>query len=113
MPFLRFFAAGHEWGYDAPFIPSIGDTVTLWHAPPDVQEVNDCTDGVIVKRTFVFASDRKEDGSVWFDVELEEPLPDGHVPDSDAWPSKEHGKRKLELDAELKRILLRTSATDD
>ena len=109
MPFLRFNADNHEWGFDVPdgFIPSIGDTVTLWHAMPDDTEgdTEDAIDGVVTKRRWGFASDFRDEECVEFEVALESELPEGYVADSTEWPASEWSKRKQELEAQLDRIL--------
>lgn len=105
MPFLRFNAQGHEWGFEVPdgFVPAVGDKVSLWHAPPD-EESNDSVDGTIIERRWPFASDFKKWMDVEFEVELESPVPDGHVADSTAWPSETHSKRRKEHEKGLELI---------
>ena len=96
MPFLRFYAGTHEWGFEVPdgFIPAIGDTVTLWHSMPDDTEgyTEDAIDGVVTKRRWSFASDFRDWEFVEFEVALESDLPEGHVADSTAWPAAEWSK---------------------
>jgi hypothetical protein len=105
MPFLRFSAQGHEWGFEVAdgFIPAVGDFVTLWHAMPDT-ESDDCIDGVVTKRTWGFASDFREEDCIFFDVDLESEIPSGHIADSTEWPSSEWSKRRAELEADLESI---------
>jgi hypothetical protein len=106
MPFLRFNAQGHEWGFDVPdgFIPAVGDKVSLWHAPPD-EEADDCIDGLIVARRWSFASDFAEWLDIDFEVELESSVPDGHVADSTEWPSETHSERRKECEKDVERII--------
>jgi hypothetical protein len=103
MPFLRFSAQGHEWGFEVAdgFIPAVGDFVTLWHALPDT-ESDDCIDGVVTKRRWVFASDLED--CISFDVNLESEIPSGHIADSTAWPSSQWSKLRAELEVDLERI---------
>jgi hypothetical protein len=113
MPFLRFHAQKHEWGFEVPegFIPSIGDTVTLWHALPD-KEADDCIDGVVTKRSWGFASDFREEDCIVFEVKLESKVPEGHIADSTEWPSSEWSKRKAEDEVEWYRLFGKLPSTD-
>ncbi|MDP6722495.1 MAG: hypothetical protein QGF59_27780 [Pirellulaceae bacterium] len=100
MPFLRFYNGTHEWGFevDAGYVPAIGDTVMLWHGPPD-EESDDSTYAIVTKRVFMFGTDVEQHTDIDYDIELETPLPNNHVADSSAWPSNEHSARQAEIEA--------------
>jgi hypothetical protein len=95
MPFLRFEADRYEWGFEVEpgFVPAVGDTVELCHAPPD-EEADDSITATVVSRHWYFWGDFAKWRDIILEVKLEEPLPEGHVPDCTAWPSASWSERK-------------------
>jgi hypothetical protein len=69
---------------------------------PD-EESGDFTDAVVVKRRWPFFEDFREENCVEFEVELESPVPNGHVADSTMWPSQTWSKWHAELKANFER----------
>jgi len=101
------FGRRSQWGFWVPngYIPAVGDTLTLWYAEPD-QEADDSINAKVVQRIWGFASDFDENEEYTIDiiVELCAPIPEGCIPDSAAWPSREHSKRERELAEEIRKI---------
>lgn len=109
MPFLRFQADKHEWGFevDVGYIPAVGDTVLLGYGRPD-EEANECVHGVITRRHWGFLPDYRQpeeiEEEIEFDVELESLIPNNYIADSTAWPAKEHSRRVAKLKHDLEHL---------
>lgn len=108
MPFLNLKAEQtvvYEWGFDVPAwaVPSVGDKVHLWHAPPD-EEPCDFVVGEITKRVWQFTDDYLKRDEIAFEVELETQIPKGDVADSTEWPAMRWSERYREFQKELDAI---------
>ena len=105
MPFIRITIGKHEWGFNVSdgFIPAVGDRITLWHAPPD-EYGNDMIDGTVVGRKWDFAPDVTEYEELDLIVNLDSPVPNGHIADSSEWPSEKDSERRAAFLDELANI---------
>lgn len=106
MAFLRFKCQGHEWGFAAPssIIPSIGDLVLLGYAIPDHDDTFFVEADVISRHLGCPDEFSDKDFEIHLSVKLREPIPDGFVANSPAWPSIEWTKRKQATEDMLARI---------
>ena len=109
MPFLRFTLDSgddREWGYWVPDwrIPAIGDSLHLWYAEPDADEVDGCIGCRIVEREWCFTEDEDVRDELYYRVVSDETIPEGRVPDSDEWPAATWSQRQAEHEARMRSL---------
>jgi hypothetical protein len=114
MPFLLFTMKRgndtYEWGFHSDLVPSVGDTIQLQVNPPnEPQPEGEMLRCVIISREWYFGhyyetGDYQED-SVDFEVASNDPIPEGHIADSEEWPSETEHVREAEFQAHLKKII--------
>lgn len=100
MPFLHIFlnvgrTERYEFGFSSECSPCVGDVVDLFFREPDTTdsdaEILECR---VVKRQWFLGYYANGDDECELTVETSDPIPEGYVPDSEAWPSETWSERK-------------------
>ena len=89
----------HEWGFNSPAAPAVGDVICLWYAERD-EESYDFVESRVVRREFDTVDDSDEVNITVSAV----PIPEDCISDSAAWPSDEWSKRKVEWEKKLREM---------
>lgn len=101
MPFLHIFlnvgrTERYEFGFNSECPPCVGDVVDLFFRRPDTidsgAQILECR--VVKRQWFLGYYANGDDDVCELTVETNDPIPEGYVPDSKAWPSETWSERK-------------------
>jgi hypothetical protein len=107
MVFVRIELDADEWGYEfkGGAIPMVGDTIELWYSPPDVAQDAELVEGKVTSRKWQMPLAIDEEIELVLSVAINDPRPDGCVPDCPMWPAVDWTAEHLEQQRRLDKIV--------